>query len=307
MINVRHLAVFRAVVRCGSVSGAARILHVSQPAVTKTLQNIQDRLGVPLFVRIKGRLHATPESALLMPKVDQIFRAVEDVEHLAEEISGGGVGRISLATVSTLNTAIAMSAVASYRKIRPNVVFDIRALSTKDVMELVSNNQVDLGLLDVEQGEGYFETQELCRALIGCVVPRDHRLAGRRSVRPKDLKGEVLVSFTDDTMTGSALRERFRIADTSLKISITSNQSLAACVLAQSGAGIALVDPFPMLTGLFPKLTIIPIDPPIEIRPRIIFPPTRPLSIAAGEFVHMIKQVVANLVPSSPLLYPCPD
>src|SRR5580693_2527309 len=77
MINVRHLAVFRAVMKTGSVSAAARVLNVSQPAITKTLQLVESRIGVPLFRRLKGRLHATAESMLLMPGVDQIFGAVE--------------------------------------------------------------------------------------------------------------------------------------------------------------------------------------------------------------------------------------
>ena len=74
-INVRHLAVFRAVMRSGSVSAGARTLNISQPAVTKSLQAIEAQIGVPLFRRIKGRLQATSEAGLLMPKVDEVFRS----------------------------------------------------------------------------------------------------------------------------------------------------------------------------------------------------------------------------------------
>ena len=60
MINVRHLGVFRAVAKTGSVSAAARVLHVSQPAVTKTLHLLEEELQMQLFQRIKGRLLITP-------------------------------------------------------------------------------------------------------------------------------------------------------------------------------------------------------------------------------------------------------
>ena len=65
MINVKHLAVFRAVVKTGSVSGAARVLHISQPAVTKTLHMLEESIGLRLFERIKGRLLITNEAQAL--------------------------------------------------------------------------------------------------------------------------------------------------------------------------------------------------------------------------------------------------
>src|SRR3954453_2914422 len=186
--------------KTGSVSGAARMLNVSQPAVTKTLKQIEGRLGVPLFRRLRGRLHATPESLLLMPKVDQVFGSVEEVERLAEEIAGGTVGRVSLATVSTLSGAIAAAAVARHKTVRPNVIIRVDAYSTRQVVEEVSNNQVDLGILDTGLGENGLAHQELCVAQIGCVMPKDHRLSQRAILETEDLRGETLITFNENTM-----------------------------------------------------------------------------------------------------------
>jgi DNA-binding transcriptional LysR family regulator len=301
-INVRHLAVFRAVMKSGSVSAAARILNVSQPAVTKTLQQVEGRIGVPLFRRIKGRLHATSESLLLMPKIDQVFGAVEEVEHLAEEIAGGRVGRVSIATVATLSASVTAAAIAKHRLKRPHVVIHLQALATRQVIDEVSNNQVDIGIIDAAVGEGYLAYKELCVAQIGCVMPRDHRLAGFPAIEPDDLQGEVLIAFNENTVIGWLLRERFRQLDTPINIAITTNQSLVACTLAESRTGLGLIDPFLLLSNMFPSLTIIPMKPAVELRPRIVFPPTRPLSIAAREFVETVEETVRDLVPQSALL-----
>jgi DNA-binding transcriptional LysR family regulator len=302
VINVRHLAVFRAVMKTGSVSAAARMLNVSQPAVTKTLQQVESGIGVPLFRRIKGRLQATPESTLLMPKVDQVFGAVDEVEHLAEEIAGGDVGRISIATVATLSASVTAVAVARYRKKRPNVIIQLEALSTRQVIEQVSNNLVDVGIIDAALGEGYLAFHELCVADIGCVVPRNHRLAGYAAIEPEDLRGEVLITFAETTVIGFLLRERFRQLDAPINISITTNQALVACRLAAIGTGLGLIDPFLLLSDMFPSLTIIPIKPAVQLRPRIVFPPNRPLSIVAREFVETVKETVNDLIPQSALL-----
>lgn len=302
MLNVRHLAVFRAVMKSGSVSAAARILNVSQPAITKTLQQIEGRIGVPLFRRLRGRLQATPESLLLMPKVDQVFGAVEEVERLAELIVDGRIGRLSVAAVSALSPAIAASAVAHHKIKRPNITVRIDAYSTRQVIEEVSNNQVDLGILDAGLDEGHHKRQELCIAEIGCVMPQDHRLAKRDRIKDEDLRGETLITFNENTVVGWTLRERFRKLDNPLHIAITTNQSLTACSLVANGTGLALIDPFLLLSGLFPLLTIVPLAPTLELRTRVILPPARPLSIVATEFIDTLHETVKDLGTRSPLI-----
>lgn len=300
--NVRHLAVFRAVMKTGSVSAAARVLNVSQPAVTKTLQIIEGRIGIKLFQRVKGRLQATPEGLLLLPGVDQIFGAVGDVERLAQEIAGGNVGHIALATNATLSASVTAAAITRHRNKWPNVTFAVQALSTRQAIEEVTNSQVDLAIVDTASGGGYLASQELCRAYLGCVVPMRHPLAAKKSIAPKDLRDEPLITFSESTVVGVLLRERFRALRIPIRVAMTTNQSLLACVSVRNGAGLALVDPFVMLSGLFPDLVMRPFRPAIELRPRIIYPIGRPLSVAAREFMESVREAVSELVPTSPLL-----
>ncbi|WP_158818641.1 LysR substrate-binding domain-containing protein [Methylocapsa sp. S129] len=93
---------------------------------------------------------------------------------------------------------------------------------------------------------------------IGCVVPRNHRLAGYVAIEPEDLRGEVLITFAETTVIGFLLRERLRQLDAPINISITTNQALVACTLAAIGAGLSLIDPFLLLSDMFPSLMIIP-------------------------------------------------
>ncbi|GGF43045.1 LysR family transcriptional regulator [Aliidongia dinghuensis] len=304
--NVRHLAVFRAVMKTGSVSAAARLLAVSQPAVTKTLQQIEWEIGVPLFRRIKGRLQPTPESMLLIPKVDQVFGAVEEVERLAAEIGGGKVGQVSIATATTLGASIVATAIAEYRTRRPQAIVKVRALATRQVVEEVANNQVDIGLTDAATIEGTLRTEELCKAFIGCVMPKDHPLAEAATVQLSDLKGENLIAFFEDTLIGLQIRQRLGAVDMPSEIPISTNQSLIACVLASKGLGIGLIDPFTPLSGLFPNVVIRPLVPEMEIRPRFVFPPNRPLSIATTEFIQIIRTTFDEKAKSGQLIFELP-
>jgi len=114
LLNVRYLAVFRAVVKTGSISAAARHLHVSQPAVTKTVRLLEEGIALPLFFRANGRLQLTPEAESLMPEVERLFANVEAIQHLADEIRDGFSGSLSIATVTTLSTSLVANAVGLF-------------------------------------------------------------------------------------------------------------------------------------------------------------------------------------------------
>jgi len=118
------------------------------------------------------------------------------------------------------------------------------------------------------------------------------------------LRDEALITFHEATLVGAILRERFRQLQTPLNIVATTNQSLLACLLTRSGRGLALIDPFLLLSDLFPELVMRPLKPAVELRPRLVFPPDRPLSIAAREFADTVRETITALVPTSPLLAP---
>jgi len=296
MLNIRHLAVFHAVIRTGSVSGAARLLHVSQPAVSKSVRRLEEQIGLPLFQRISGRLHRTPESETLMPQIERLFGHVEAVDQLAKEIRDGFSGSVTVAAVSTLSASLVATAIARFHRQYPRVRFDIKALSTRHAIDYVLNNQVDLAVLDVPLEGADLQVSELCRAPIGCVVPAKHPLARLKEVTPEMLARHLLITFGEDTMTGSSIREAFRKRGKTCQIAFTVNQTLSAYALVKAGAGVALMDPFPFLSGAFADLVMVPFRPVIEMRPRVVYAKTRPVSQIARKFTAELTAVTANLI-----------
>lgn len=299
MLNVRHLAVFRAVVKTGSVSAAARTLHISQPAVTKTVRLLEEGIGLPLFVRIKGRLVSTAESEALMPEIERLFGNVEAVKHLADEIREGFSGSVTIATVATLSATLVATTIKRFHKQYPRVRFDIKALSTRHVIDDVTNNQVDVGILDVPATGVDLEVKELCRSEVGCVMRSDHPLATRKSLAPKDIASQTIISFADDTLVGWGLREAFHAAGLQSHIAVTVNHSLTAYALVEAGVGLGVVDAFPMLSGTHPDLVIRPFRPVIQSRPRVVLSKARPVSLITRKFITEITSVMDDMIAGS--------
>ncbi|CAN5229553.1 LysR family transcriptional regulator [soil metagenome] len=302
MLNVRHLAVFRAVMQMGTVSGAARMLNVSQPAVTKSLQLLEADLKVTLFERIKGRIHPTPDSEILVLEIERLFGALQSVEQAADEVRRGIRGHVKIAAVGNLASSLVSATVARFVESRPLVRIEVQALSTHRVAEEVSNDRVDIGLLDVPFADGYFESIPLCSCQMACIMARNHPLASKSFVEPEDLMQTRIISFAKDTMTGIMLQQAFRQNKLEFPLDIVTNQTMTACELARRGVGVALVDPFPLLPTIPEDLLVMPFKPAIYFHPTIICPPARPVSSAADEFINYMHETMSSMIGDSQLL-----
>lgn len=295
MLNVRQLRVLRTVMQTGSVSAASRILHISQPAVTKSIHLIESTVGMALFARIKGRLVQTPEAEEMLPELDRLFGTLQSIEELAERVRDGFVGQIRVATVAALSSSVVGAAMVRFQRERTGVRFDIRALSTRHVIDYVSHDQVEIGVIDIPINNPEIEMRELCTAEIGCVMSSGHSLARSRTITPAMLSNENLITFAEDTLTGASLRETLRTAGKPFRIVYTTNQTLSAYSLVRSGAGIALVDPFPSLDGSFGDLVVRPFRPATELKAQIILSRRKPTSQLALDFVETLKSVSKEL------------
>ncbi|RYF75321.1 MAG: LysR family transcriptional regulator, partial [Comamonadaceae bacterium] len=101
-MNLRQIEVFRAVMFTGSVTDAARLLHVSQPGISRMLSHIEIQLGMALFERARGKLRPTPEATLLYAEVDQVYQGVQRVQRRAQDLKEGtGLSLRVLASPST--------------------------------------------------------------------------------------------------------------------------------------------------------------------------------------------------------------
>jgi DNA-binding transcriptional LysR family regulator len=116
MISLRHVEVFHAIMVAGSVTGAARILNVSQPAVTAVLKHCESLIKFKLFERAGGRLKPTKEAEALFPNVAAIFGRVEALDGMVRDLAGGALGSLSLAAAFPIANGFLAQAVATFMR-----------------------------------------------------------------------------------------------------------------------------------------------------------------------------------------------
>lgn len=289
-MNARQLEIFHAVMRSGTLTGAAAFLGISQPAVSKALQLAERRLGFRLMRPIKGRLYPTPEAERLMPDADRIMRDISAFQRLTGEIRTGGAGLVRVAASSTSATALLPMAIQRFRRTHPAVRISSHLKSARGVAEAVAAGEVDFGLaLSPEQLPG-LSVRSLGAPEMICIMPQGHALLEKTVVTPVDLAPHPLISFGSDTYFGQLLDQAFESSGMKRDITLQVEMSVVAACHVQQGTGLAVVDRFIRHLGL----TGIAWRP---FRPTILLPVTlmtqrQPLSRLSAELVRAVQKVL---------------
>jgi len=241
-MNLRQIEVFRAIMLAGSVTDAARLLHVSQPGVSRMLGHIELQLGMKLFERSRGRLHPTPEAQALYAEVDRVYQGVQRVDEKARDLrEGKGLSLRVLASPSTALEIVplAVSALASRF---PTARIYMETQLVREMVGQLVRNEADIAVSTLPIDNALLSGDVVGRWSLACVFRRGHAFGGRRSVSLREVMSERLIAFSADTPQGQLITRWWAENDLAPRAQIEVRSGQVACALAACGAGVAIVD-----------------------------------------------------------------
>lgn len=290
-MNLRHLEVFHAIMQAGSVTGAARLLNVTQPAVSNVLRHAEQQLKFKLFERIAGRLQPTPEANDLFPDVQEIFGRIDTLNRAVDEVRGGRTGRLAVAASPTFVNAYLPKAVSRLHRHSPGAQVTIHSLQTaKAIEEKVARREADIGLVYAPVADPSVVVEQVAKSSLVCAVLRQSALSKRKELGPQDLQSTTVVATGPSTRIGIAIRDVYSahgLQMPSAAVEVTSAQ--AACLLVAEGVGIGLMDHATVLQYPLPDVVFRPFRPRIELSLCLIFPRNRPRSRTATRFAEGLR------------------
>lgn len=292
MINLRHIEVFYAIMRTGSVTEAARVLNVTQPAVSIALRQFENRLRMKLFDRVGGRLQATPEARALLPDVSEIFGRLSAVERLSQDLAGGARGVLSIAASGPLCDGYVAKAVATFVAQRPGVKVSLRALHSPEVLDRVINREVDLGVAYEPVPSAAVRTEEVMRAALGCIMPARHPLARRKTVRMRDLLPYPIVTYLPQALLRPHVDRALAGIEGTLRLSVETGTSATGVMLALHGAGVALMETALFSAAPIRGLVARPVEPRLHLRALLVRPRRAASSRVVEAFIAHLREVM---------------
>lgn len=296
MLDARELAVLRSVIERGSVTAAATALNVSQPAVSRTIGQIEARLGLALFHREKQRLFPTREAEILYADIIHAVSSIEAVERRARDLRDGRAGALRIASIAAFANSILPRAIARFQRSKPGFEFAIETLTAREVAQRVAAHRSEIGLLIETAAVSGIVMEDLCTSRFGCVLPRDHALARRDALTVSDIAASPLICLHRALPLGAIAHRLFEQADLMLRPATEVSQSSVACALVEAGAGIALVDKLSILTNPgTARLVFVPLRPESTIVGRLVLPAGTAQAASSRSFCMELRRTVCDI------------
>ena len=289
---MRQIEAFHAIYVSGSISGAARVLNVSQPSLTKVLQHAEQQLGFALFRRVKGRLVATDEAHVLFHEVRDLQGRIESLQETTKNLRRGGGGHFRLAVLPSLGLQVTPRAVAQFRQSHPDVSFEIKTIHKEDILRSLYERSSDIAVAydsprHPRLSEVSIGTGELVLLFRKQDFPRPPARLALDALEKFDLVKLAGTGAIDTLLTSeidSAAMPR---------AGISVETYYVAAALVREGAGIAVVDEFTARAMVGDDLDYRPLAKGSKFDVYCIHLEDRPLSRISQDFIAAMQTSMA--------------
>lgn len=196
-MELRHLRYFAAVAQHLSYSEASRRLHVAQPAISQTILDLEEEMGVKLFLRTKRSVQMTAAGSVLLREAGEILRRSGEATRLAQRAARGEVGSLRIGYLGPATFMILPGLVQAYRRKYPDVEVQLQHMNPDEQLAAFDEGRIDLGLsrpLPPER-RPFFNERRIYRDDLMVVLPRNHPLARQKKIRLEQLAAEPFVQF----------------------------------------------------------------------------------------------------------------
>lgn len=293
-MRLKHIEVFNAIMLTGSASAAARLLHVSQPAVTQALQHAELQLGYALFTRQRNRLTPTAEAQALYPEVQQLMSQLESVRRLSLALKRGAGSQLRVMVVPSLAVHALPAALARFRKRHADMPVSIQTLHSREIARAIALQEADVGIVYGSLPHPAVHDELVATGRLVCVSKVAGRGADRRStVALEDILRGPFIRIDERDPLGAALADQWSRLGHAPSAGITVQTHHIAMLLAEQGFGPAIIDSFTAQASLSDTLHVRSLLPEVPVEVRALLPQALGASRSAADFIAAFRAVTA--------------
>ena len=293
-MRLRHIEVFNAIMLTGSVSAAARLINITQPAVSRTLQHAELQLGFPLFQRAKGRLTPTTEALTLYPHIERLFAQLDEVQRLAANLrTAGDSGELRILSVLALSYDILPRALKGY-------AITVESLHSPQIMSALLLQEADVGFAFSPAVHPSLTQESLADSRMVCVAPKGmlpRALVRNGSVALHDLVDRPVIGLDSRDPVGTSLSQACRQAGVGFQQAVVTVQTYhAALAMAHHGIGVALIDGCTARSADREKVDVLTLEPHIPVPIRALRFAGRPDSVVVRGITQCMQQALQDAI-----------
>ena len=288
-MRLRHIEVFHAIMQVGTISGAAQVLHISQPAVTKVLQHCELQLGMPLFERVRGKLYPKPEAHRLFAETEKLNRDLQGIRRLAASLKGRAIETIRLVSTPTVAISVLPMAMSAWRKEFPGTRCELATHHTSEIVNTLRLGEADMALSLQDPRHPGIVAEPLAQGVMTVIAPSGTWSAADcgTPLAACGLTGE-LIGHADNDPLGEMVVAACEAQDLHPVFHTVVQTYQIARSLVEAGGGMAVVDPFTAASANSGLVQHRPWAPAIPVQLYLLTAGHAPLSHGARQLAACI-------------------
>ena len=295
-MRLRHIEVLYAIRRTGSISAAATLLSITQPAVSKILKHAEQQLGFSLFQRVRGRLLATDEAETLFVDIERVQEALDRTRHTATVLREGLEIHLRIACLPSLGMGIIPRAIHLFRSRRPRTFIEIATRHEHEMMSGLIDRDFDIGI-SFGPSEGFASgnpgiISKLISSgqMVYISAPEGGAAVRESPITLAEIDTRHMIGLSDTHHLGNALKVAMERDGLTFSLPMQVQTYYIARNIVAAGTGCAVIDEF-TAAAPYPPISMRPLDPPMRFG---IYAHTRerhPFTKRAAEFLDCLREV----------------
>jgi len=292
-MNSRQIEAFQAVVGTGSMTLAGNLLYISQPAVSRLINELEREIGFKLFIRRKSGMQPTPEGMMLYEDVEKHFIGLKELKQTAESIRTSQKGQLRIIAMPGVVNLMLPKVMISFWQRYPGINVEIESLPRIEILNRINSRHHDIGIANLPIDSSEIKIHTSFDTKLHCVMNESHPLASKKLVHIKDLDRQDLVLYPLETFIRHQIENILEENGVKCRIKLSARSTSDIYQFVKYGIGISLIFPFDKFEGeTIPGLVFKPINVDFTITTGIITSRRKP-SITAQSFIDLMKEILS--------------
>ena len=300
MLNSRHIEIFYSVYKYKTLTSAAKILNVSQPALSKSLQYSEHKLNLKLFNKSSGMLVPTPEADLLFKHAEKINLSVKEFNQMADNLIEKPFHSINLGVTPSLGGSFLPALLAKFAEIEPNIRFNIASNQSNELLEKLYDFSHDIVICyNPSRLDKYKQVVLQTGEMVFIASKQEIKFKNKSYIDLNDLSNEPLIkinnvlnpSTEDKNSTDFSLDSVFDKMNIKPKWVASTESFYIARKMVENGIAEAIIDSTTANSGNLSDLQILKIKPRIKYKIVAFSNPDKPRPVAVKKFLEFLNKL----------------
>lgn len=296
-MELRQLKYFIEVAKREHVTDAANHLHVAQSAVSRQIFNLEEELGVDLFIREGRTVRLTKIGRIFLEHAERAIHVIDDARRVVEEYRDPEKGTIHIGFSASLASYILPNAISYFRKQYPHVQFVLNEGSYSELVEAVIQGEINMALLGpLPQNEKKIKGTVLFTEDIVALLPSNHPLANRASIKLTELRDDPFILYPKGYVLHDVIMEGCLQRGFHPQVSFEGKDLDAIKGLVSAGLGVTLLPEVTLVDNLPRATARVPIvEPSLKRSVGVVIPKERELLPTEKAFFEFIQAFFQRL------------